>query len=66
MVAETAIDSAHGGRFRGVKVYATTVDPAEHVALVKGDVASGGPVLVRVHASNTLDDVLGAGGHRET
>jgi 3,4-dihydroxy 2-butanone 4-phosphate synthase/GTP cyclohydrolase II len=65
VVAETAIDSAHGGAF-DVKVYATTVDPAEHVALVKGDVATGGPVLVRVHASNTLDDVLAAGGHRDT
>ncbi|HAN63694.1 MAG TPA: 3,4-dihydroxy-2-butanone-4-phosphate synthase, partial [Rhizobiales bacterium] len=38
----------------------------EHVAIVKGDVAAGGPVLVRVHALNTLDDVLSAGGHRET
>jgi len=65
VVAETAINSAHGGTF-AVMVYATTVDPAEHVALVKGDVGSGGPVLVRVHASNTLDDVLAAGGHSET
>jgi 3,4-dihydroxy 2-butanone 4-phosphate synthase/GTP cyclohydrolase II len=64
-VAETTIDSAHGGSF-DLKVYATTVDPAEHVALVKGDVGSGGPVLVRVHAVSTLDDVLGAGGHRDT
>jgi 3,4-dihydroxy 2-butanone 4-phosphate synthase/GTP cyclohydrolase II len=59
------VESAFGGEF-DLKVYATTVDPAEHVALVKGDVASGGPVLVRVHATNTLDDILGAGGHRET
>jgi 3,4-dihydroxy 2-butanone 4-phosphate synthase / GTP cyclohydrolase II len=65
VVAETAIDSAYGGAF-DVKVYATSVDLAEHVALVKGDVATGGPVLVRVHASNTLDDVLAAGGHKET
>ena len=65
VVAETTIESAHGGAF-ALKVYATTVDPAEHVALVKGDVATGSPVLVRVHASNTLDDVLAAGGHRET
>jgi 3,4-dihydroxy 2-butanone 4-phosphate synthase/GTP cyclohydrolase II len=64
-VAETKIDSAHGGIF-DLKVYATTVDPAEHVALVKGDVGGGGPVLVRVHAMNTLDDVLSAGGHRQT
>ncbi len=65
VVAETKIDSAYGGAFE-LKVYATTVDPAEHVALVKGDVRSGGPALVRVHAASTLDDVLGAGGHRET
>jgi 3,4-dihydroxy 2-butanone 4-phosphate synthase/GTP cyclohydrolase II len=65
VVAETKIDSAYGGAFE-LKVYATTVDPAEHVALVKGEVRSGGPVLVRVHAASTLDDVLGAGGHRET
>ncbi|MGV1013341.1 MAG: 3,4-dihydroxy-2-butanone-4-phosphate synthase [Methyloceanibacter sp.] len=65
VVAETKLDSAYGGGF-DVKVYATTVDPAEHVALIKGDVASGGPVLVRVHAMNTLDDIFASGGHRET
>jgi 3,4-dihydroxy 2-butanone 4-phosphate synthase / GTP cyclohydrolase II len=65
VVGETTITSAHGGTF-DLKVYATTVDPAEHVALVKGDVSDGGPVLARVHATNTLDDILGAGGHRET
>jgi 3,4-dihydroxy 2-butanone 4-phosphate synthase/GTP cyclohydrolase II len=43
------------------KVYATTVDPIEHVALVKGDIASGGPVLVRVHAVNTIQDMLAPG-----
>ena len=65
VVAETAIASPYGGDFK-VKVYATTVDPSEHVALVKGDVSSGGPVLVRVHAMNTIDDVFGTGRHRET
>ncbi|MGH6734474.1 MAG: 3,4-dihydroxy-2-butanone-4-phosphate synthase [Methyloceanibacter sp.] len=63
VAAETTLDSPYG-EF-AVKVYATTVDPAEHVALVKGDVASGGPVLVRVHALNTLDDVLASGAGRE-
>jgi 3,4-dihydroxy 2-butanone 4-phosphate synthase/GTP cyclohydrolase II len=65
VVAESEIESTHGGAF-AVKVYATTVDQVEHVALVKGDVRSGGPVLARVHATNTLEDVLGAGRHRET
>ena len=65
VVAETNIESAYGGTF-ALKVYTTTVDPAEHVALIKGDVNGGGPVLARVHASNTLEDIFGAGGHRET
>jgi 3,4-dihydroxy 2-butanone 4-phosphate synthase/GTP cyclohydrolase II len=65
VVAETKIDSPFGGEF-DVKVYATTVDTAEHVALVKGDVSSGGPVLVRVHAMNTLDDLLASGGKHDT
>jgi 3,4-dihydroxy 2-butanone 4-phosphate synthase/GTP cyclohydrolase II len=65
IVAETSITSPFGGDF-DVKVFATTVEPAEHVALVKGDVSSPGPVLVRVHAVNTLDDVISSGGHRET
>jgi 3,4-dihydroxy 2-butanone 4-phosphate synthase/GTP cyclohydrolase II len=64
-VAETTVDSPFGGEFRA-KVYATTVDPAEHIALVKGDVSSGEPVLVRVHAMNTLDDLFASGGDRES
>ena len=40
-----------------------TAEPGEHLALVKGNFAKGGPVLVRVHALNVLGDVLGIGGH---
>jgi 3,4-dihydroxy 2-butanone 4-phosphate synthase/GTP cyclohydrolase II len=47
VVAETTIESVYGGAF-ALKVYATTVDPAEHVALIKGDVSGGGPVLARL------------------
>jgi 3,4-dihydroxy 2-butanone 4-phosphate synthase/GTP cyclohydrolase II len=65
VVAQTKVDSPYGGVF-DLKVYATTVDTTEHVALVKGDVASGGPVLVRVHALNTIDDVVATGERRET
>ena len=64
-VAEKTVDSPFGGEFRA-KVYATTVEPAEHIALVKGDVSSGEPVLVRVHAMNTLDDLFASGGDRES
>jgi 3,4-dihydroxy 2-butanone 4-phosphate synthase/GTP cyclohydrolase II len=67
---ETTFQSFHGGEFRMV-VYASTVGYAEHVALVKGDPAAGGPVLVRMHALNVLDDVLhdrtsGHGGELES
>jgi 3,4-dihydroxy 2-butanone 4-phosphate synthase / GTP cyclohydrolase II len=65
VVAESKVESPFGGAF-DLRVYATTVDPAEHVALVKGDVASGGPVLVRVHALNTVEDVVSTGASRET
>jgi 3,4-dihydroxy 2-butanone 4-phosphate synthase/GTP cyclohydrolase II len=40
-------------------IYVNKVSYAEHVALVKGDIATPEPVLVRMHALNVLDDVLG-------
>ena len=59
-VAETRFDSAFGGPF-DLKVYATTVDQAEHLAIVKGNVSGPDPVLVRVHAVNVPADLLGIG-----
>ena len=56
---ETEFDSDFGGMFRMI-VYANKVAYAEHIALVKGDVGTGEPVLVRMHALNVLDDVLGS------
>ncbi|MEX1107307.1 MAG: 3,4-dihydroxy-2-butanone-4-phosphate synthase [Dongiaceae bacterium] len=56
--AESAIDSRFGGPFR-VCVYTNRIAYAEHIALVKGDLSQPGPVLVRMHALNVLDDVLG-------
>jgi 3,4-dihydroxy 2-butanone 4-phosphate synthase/GTP cyclohydrolase II len=55
---ERTLDSVHGGEWRTV-VYVDTVTFSEHVALVKGDVAGPDPVLVRVHALNVVQDVLG-------
>ena len=46
-----------GGEWQ-VMVYANTVAYAEHLVLVKGDVAAGGPVLVRMHAVDVLDDIV--------
>jgi 3,4-dihydroxy 2-butanone 4-phosphate synthase/GTP cyclohydrolase II len=55
---ETDFDSLYGGKFR-MLVYVNKVAYAEHIALVKGDIAANGPVPVRMHALNVLDDVLG-------
>jgi len=57
-IAENDFESVHGGKFRLI-VYRNTLKYSEHIALVKGDVAAPGPVPVRVHAINLLDDVLG-------
>lgn len=59
--ATTEVESAFGGSFN-LYTYVTTVDPVEHLAVVKGDLAAPGPVLVRVHAVNFAADQLGVGG----
>src|SRR5690606_18706741 len=59
-VARRQVESAFGGAFE-LYVYETTVEPVEHLALVKGDLSKPGPALVRVHAVNMLSDMLGVG-----
>jgi 3,4-dihydroxy 2-butanone 4-phosphate synthase / GTP cyclohydrolase II len=56
----TDFHSRFGGDFR-LQVYVNVLDGVEHVALVKGDVTTPEPVLVRVHAVNMLEDLLGEG-----
>ncbi len=56
--AESTLRSHHGGDFQ-LLVYSNKIAYAEHIALVKGDLSKPGPVLVRMHALNVLDDVLG-------
>lgn len=57
-VAETTINSCYGGQFQ-LHVFSNKVEPGEHVALTKGDIAGEEPVLVRMHALNLIGDVLG-------
>ncbi|HQT60731.1 MAG: 3,4-dihydroxy-2-butanone-4-phosphate synthase [Acidiphilium sp. 37-67-22] len=52
------ITDGAGQQWRSV-VYENTIDRVEHVALVKGDIAADEPVLVRMHAVSTIDDILG-------
>jgi 3,4-dihydroxy 2-butanone 4-phosphate synthase / GTP cyclohydrolase II len=61
---ETAFESEFGGAFK-LCVYINKVEYAEHIALVKGDVTGPGPVMVRMHAINAFDDLLGAKGGRD-
>ena len=58
-VEEAVWHAEIGGDWRLV-VYANTVDYAEHLALVKGDPAAPGPVPVRMHGVDLIDDFLGS------
>jgi 3,4-dihydroxy 2-butanone 4-phosphate synthase/GTP cyclohydrolase II len=46
-----------GGTWR-VIVYASSLDYGEHLALVKGDLATAEPALVRMHAASMLRDLV--------
>jgi 3,4-dihydroxy 2-butanone 4-phosphate synthase/GTP cyclohydrolase II len=57
-VAEARLPTKYGEFI--VMAYQSTVDTAEHVALVKGDIVDAGPVLVRVHSECLTGDVFGS------
>ena len=64
-VTEGHIEHAIGGEWHLV-VYTNTLDYAEHLAMVKGDVArSGDPTLVRMHAADLMHDIVGGTGTRD-
>lgn len=52
--------SRFGGDFR-LQIFVNVLDGVEHVVLIKGDVTTPEPVLVRVHSVNLLEDLLGEG-----
>ena len=54
---ETTFESHNGGTWK-MMVFVNTIDYAEHIALVKGDVVGPDPVLVRMHAINIFSDML--------
>lgn len=57
-VAEAKLPTKYG-EFT-IMAYRSSIDPDEHVALVKGDVSTGEPVLVRVHSECLTGDVFGS------
>ncbi len=56
--AEVPFQSRYGGDWKMI-IFTNTLEFAEHIALVKGDISGPEPVLVRMHAINILTDVLG-------
>jgi 3,4-dihydroxy 2-butanone 4-phosphate synthase / GTP cyclohydrolase II len=61
-VVETNFRSEIGGDWK-LYVYVNTMEYAEHIALVKGDISTIEPVLARMHATNLLSDMLGEAGN---
>jgi 3,4-dihydroxy 2-butanone 4-phosphate synthase / GTP cyclohydrolase II len=57
-VTEARLPTEHG-EFRIVG-YRSVIDPAEHIALVMGDITTPDPVLVRVHDQCLTGDVFGS------
>lgn len=58
-IYEDDFSSVHGGPFQ-FSLYASKVQYAEHIALVKGDIKNTDePVLVRMHLIDVFDDILG-------
>ena len=59
LLLEHELHSRHGGAFK-MLVYYNTVQYAEHVALVKGDITADEPTLVRMHSFSIGSDALGS------
>ncbi|OGO04451.1 MAG: bifunctional 3,4-dihydroxy-2-butanone 4-phosphate synthase/GTP cyclohydrolase II [Chloroflexi bacterium RBG_13_54_8] len=57
-VAEANLPTRYGDFL--ATAYRSTVDPDEHIALVKGDTSGEEPVLVRVHSECLTGDVFGS------
>jgi 3,4-dihydroxy 2-butanone 4-phosphate synthase/GTP cyclohydrolase II len=60
-VEEGEVEQAIGGTWRAI-VYESTAAPGEHLALVKGDVSTDAPVLVRMHAASLFREIVSGRG----
>ena len=54
---EAPFESHNGGEWKMI-IYVNELEYAEHIALVKGDITTPEPVLVRMHAVNIFSDML--------
>jgi 3,4-dihydroxy 2-butanone 4-phosphate synthase/GTP cyclohydrolase II len=58
-VADAQLPSRFGGDWR-IVAFENDIDHLDHLALIKGDVATDDPLLVRVHSECLTGDVLGS------
>ncbi|TVP72437.1 MAG: 3,4-dihydroxy-2-butanone-4-phosphate synthase [Rhodobacteraceae bacterium] len=61
VISERSITSEFGGDW-SMRIYSDTTQGAEHIVLIKGDITTPEPVLVRMHAFDPLLDMVGAAG----
>lgn len=59
LAAQTTIPTGYGGEFN-ILAFENDVDDLTHVALVKGDIDSEKPILVRVHSECLTGDIFGS------
>ncbi|MCC5991891.1 MAG: 3,4-dihydroxy-2-butanone-4-phosphate synthase [Rhodobacteraceae bacterium] len=57
---ERPITSEFGGDWT-MRVYSDTTQGADHIVLIKGDITTPDPVMVRMHAFDPLQDMVGTG-----
>jgi len=55
---ETVMNGRIGGDWR-LMIFENTISGVEHIAMIKGDISTSDPVLVRMHSLNMMTDVLG-------
>jgi len=61
ITAEQTVTSEFGGDWQ-MRIYTDETHGAEHIVLIKGDIAGDDPVLVRMHTLDPLLDIAGLGG----
>jgi len=56
----STVTSEHGGDWE-MRLFTDQTHGVEHVVLIKGDISTGAPVLIRTHALHEASDLLGLG-----
>jgi 3,4-dihydroxy 2-butanone 4-phosphate synthase/GTP cyclohydrolase II len=57
---ETGLVTDQDGTPWKMIAYVSTVDHVEHLVLIRGDLSGPEPILVRMHAVDTISDILGS------